>query len=155
MGRNGVTEEIKTSMQTSLLEVGAGSFDIRLVSTQTLDLFNNSNVGNAIEEFLKLLDAANNQDQLKALLDQLTSRVAKKYAEFLKPLSESVIDTKFTWTSPNPDRGGSAYLSKLQIQEAIDILQKFREETPFSFEIEGILIGASLKSKRLSITSRN
>ena len=68
-GKKRVTEEIKTSMQTSLLEVGAGSFDIRLVSTQTLDLFNNSNVGNAIEEFLKLLDAANNQDQLKALLE--------------------------------------------------------------------------------------
>lgn len=154
-GKKQVTEKIRSSMQTSLLEVGAGSFDIRLVSTETVDLFNHSDCGNAIEEFLKLLDAANNQDQLKGLLERLTSRVAKNYTQFLKSLSESVIDTKFTWTSPDPDRGGSAYLSKPQMQEVIDILQKFQEETPFTSEITGTLIGASLKSKRFELETTN
>lgn len=150
-GSKQVTEKIRDSMQVSLLEVSPGSFNVRLGSTKTVDFFNYSDCGNAIKEFLKLLNAANSQEQLKVLLDQLTSRVAKNYTQFLKSLSESVIDTKFTWISPNPDEGGSAYLSRPQMEEVIDILQKFQEETPFTFEITGTLIGASLKSKRFEL----
>ena len=104
-----ITEDIKSKMQISLLEVGAGSFDIRLASTKTVDLLNHSDFGDAIEEFLKLLKAGSNQDKLKMLLERLKSRVAKDYTAFLKSLNESVVDTRFTWTSPHPNRGGTAY----------------------------------------------
>ena len=99
-------------MQISLLEVGAGSFDIRLASTKTVDLLNHSDFGDAIDEFLKLLRAGSNEERLKEILEQLRSKVAGEYINFLKSLNESVIDTKITWASPNPDRGGTAYLSE-------------------------------------------
>ena len=146
-----VTEDIKSKMQISLLEVGSGSFDIRLASTKTVDLLNHSDFGDAIEEFLKLLKAGNNQEKLKGILGQLRSKVAEEYIEFLKSLNQSVIDTKFTWTSPNPDRGGTAYLSETQMQETIEILQRFQEETPSTFKITGTLTGAFLRSKRFEI----
>lgn len=148
---NHVTENIKSQMQISLLEVGAGSFDIRLASTKTVDLLNHSDFGDAIEEFLKLLKAGSNQGQLKGLLERLRLRVAEDYIEFLRSLSESVVDTKFTWASPNPERGGTAYLSEIQMREVIEILQKFQEEVPSTFPITGTLTGAFLRSKRFEI----
>ena len=148
---NQVTENIKSQMQMSLLEVGAGSFDIRLASTKTVDLLNHSDFGDAIEEFLKLLKAGSNQDQLKGLLERLRLRVAEDYTEFLRSLSESVVDTKFTWASPNPERGGTAYLSEIQMREVIEILQKFQEAVPSTFPITGTLTGAFLRSKRFEI----
>ena len=138
-------------MQISLLEVGAGSFDIRLASTKTVDLLNHSDFGDAIEEFLELLKAGSNQDQLKGLLERLRLRVAEDYTEFLKSLSESVVDTRFTWASPDPERGGTAYLSEIQIRDVIEILQKFQEEVPSTFPITGTLTGAFLRSKRFEI----
>ena len=146
-----LTEDIRSSMQVSLSEIGAGSFDIRLVSTETVDLLNHSDLADAIKEFLKLLSAANNQDRLKTLLNQLTLRVARNYTQFLKSLNESVVGTKFTWKSPNPDRGGSAYLSKPQMQEVIEILERFQEDAPLIFNITGKLTGAFLSTKRFEM----
>ena len=148
-----ITEEIRNSMQISLLQVRPGSFNIHLASPEItqLDLFDHSDCGEAIEKFFELLNAENNQEELKILLGQLKLRVAKNYTEFLKSLRESVIDTKFTWKSPNPDRGGTAYLSSAQMQEAIEILERFQEEAPSRHTITGTLIGASLRSNRFEI----
>ena len=148
---NQVTENIRSNMEVSLLAIGAGSFDIRLASTKIVDLLDHSDFGDAIEEFLKLLNAANNHERLKALLDQLTSRVARSYTQFLKALNESVIDTRFTWKSPNPDRGGSAFLSKAQIQKVIEILERFQEEEPVIFNVTGKLTGVFLSNKTFKI----
>ena len=146
-----ITEDIKSKMQLSLLEVGAGSFDIRLASTKTVNLLNHSDFGDAIEEFLNLLNAGSDQDQLKGLLGRLKLRVAEDYTTFLKSLGESVVDTSFKWTSPNPERGGTAYLSEPKMREVIEILQKFQEEASSTFTITGTLTGALLRSKRFEI----
>ena len=146
-----LTENIRNNTEIILLGVGPGSFDIQLASAETVDVLNHSDFGDTIEEFLKLLEAANNQDELKSLLDQLTLRVAKNYTQFLKSLSESVVDTRFTWKSPNPDRGGSASLSKPEIQEVIEILERFQEETPLIFNVTGKLTGAFLSNKTFEI----
>ena len=150
-----VTKDIQRKMQISLLEIGAGSFDIRLASTEIVDLFSDSDFGsafgNAIQRFLNLLNAGSNQEKLKRLLEPLGLRVVNSYTKFLKSLSECVKDTKLTWTSPNPQRGDSAYLSKLQMLEAIEILERFQPESQSTFTISGTLVGASLNSKRFEI----
>ena len=150
-----VTEDIRRKMGISLIGVGAGSFDIRLASTEIVDLFNDSDFGsafgNAIQRFLNLLDAGSNQEKLKRLLGPLGLRVENSYTKFLKSLNESVIDTKFTWVSPNPQRGGTADLSKLQLRAAIEILERFQKAEPVTFDITGTLMGAFLKSKKFEI----
>ena len=148
-----ITEEIRNSMQISLLQVRPGSFNIHLASPEItqLDLFDHSDCGEAIEKFFELLNAENDQEKLKELLGQLRLRVAKDYTNFLQALNESVTDTEFKWTSPNPNRGGTAYLSNSQMQEIIDILEKFQEEAPSRLIITGILIGASLRTNRFEI----
>ncbi len=148
-----ITEEIRNSMQISLLQVSRGSFNIHLASPEVtqLNLFDNSDCGDAIEKFFELLKAKNNEEKLKELLGQLKLRATKDYANFLQSLNESVIDTEFKWISPNPNRGGTASLSNSQMQEVIEILEKFQEETPTKFTITGILIAASLRTNRFEI----
>ena len=146
-----INEDVKSKMQISLLGVGPGSFDLRLASTKTVDLLNHSDFGDAIAEFLALLKAGSDHDQLKGILGQLRSKVATDYTKFLKLLSESVKDAKFTWASPDSDRGGTAYLSELQMRDVVEILQKFQEEATPKFTITGTLTGAFLRSKRFEI----
>ena len=150
---NQITEKIRESMKISLLQVGAGSFNIRLAlpKASQLDFFNSSDCEKAIEIFFELLNAKSNNGELKKLVGQLKLRVAKNYTKFLKSLSESVSDTRFTWKSPNPERGGSVYLSKPQIQLVIEILEKFQEETPLIFKVTGKLTGAFLSNKTFEI----
>ena len=153
---NSVTEDIKSAMQMSLLQLGEGSFDIRLVSTQTVDLFDDSDSGDTIEELLKLLlNTGGDPDKLREHMKRLKSRVAVEYASFLKSLNESVIGTKFTWTSPNPSKRATAELSNTQMREAIEILERFQEEEPVIYTITGRLIGMSFKSKRFEIDPIN
>ena len=135
----------------SLLQIGEGSFDIRLASAQTVDLFGNSDSGDTIEELLKLLNTGSDQDKLRRHLKRLKSRVAEDYASFLKSLNESVIGTKFTWTSPNLDRHATAELSNTEMREALEILQRFQEDDPSTRTITGTLIGISFKTKRFDI----
>ena len=145
-----ILEDIRNPFGISMLEVGAGSFEIQLASTEYGGLLD-SDLGNAINEFLKILNSGCNQDQLKPLMEEFGPRVAKDYTEFLKPLSESVEDTSFTWTSPHPDRGGTAQLSQSQMIKAIDILEKIQEETLETIRIRGILVGVSLRDKSFQI----
>ena len=146
-----IPEDIKSSMRISLLEVGAGSFEIQLASTEYVDMLKESKLGNAINEFVKILNSGCNQDELKILMEQFGPKVAKDYTEFLKPLSESVIDTRFTWISPHPDRGGTAKLSKSQMIKVIEILEKIQEETLETIRIRCTLVGVSLRDKSFQI----
>lgn len=144
-------EQIKKNMRISLLEVGAGSFDVRLASTELVDMLGDSKFGDAIEELLKLLEAGDNQDKLKTLLDPVKAPIVKDYTTFLKTLSRSIVDGNFTWTSPNPDRGGAVHLSKSQIQNIIGTLQEYRDEAPYTFEITGTLTAVHLRIKTFEI----
>ncbi len=114
-----------------------------------------SDLGDAINQFVKILNSGSNQDQLKSLMDQFGPKVAKGYTNFLKPLSESVIDTRFTWTSPHPDRGRTAKLTQSQIIKAIEILEKIQEETSETITISGTLVGISLRNKSFQIETTN
>ena len=145
------SEDVRNPFGISMLEVGAGSFDMRLASTELVDLFKSSNVGNAIDEFLKLFNAGSDQVQLQPLIERFGPKIAKDYAEFLKPLSESVIDARCTWTSPHPDLGGTAQLSKSEMVKVIEILEKIQEETSETIRIHGTLVGLSLRSKLFEI----
>ena len=151
LNSNQVTEDIKNKMQMSLLQTVEGSFGIRLTSTQTVNLFSDSDSGDTIEELLRLLNTKNDEDKLRSHLRQLTSKVAEDYTSFLKSLNESVIDVKIMWTSPNPHKRAVAQLSNTEMREAIEILQRFREEDPSTHTIIGTLIGISFRTKRFDI----
>ena len=147
-----VTKDIRRKMQMSLSNVSVGSFKIQLTSIEITQLnpHGYSYCGRVIEEFLKLLKAGDNYEQLKELLTP-KSKVAKNYIAFLKSFNGSVIDTKFEWISPNPNQGGTAYLSASKMRETIEVLEKSHEENLSTFIINGTLTGAVLRSKTFEI----
>ena len=145
------SEDVRNPFGISMLEVGAGSFDMRFASTELVDLLKSSNLGNAINEFLKLFNAGSDRVKLKPLIEQFGPKIAKDYTNFLKPLSESVVDTRFTWTSPHPELGGTAQLSNSQMLKVINILEKIQEETSVTIRIHGTLVGISLRDKSFQI----
>ena len=146
-----INEDIKRKMQMSFLKVGAGAFDIQLASTDTTDFSESSDCGDAIEKFLNLLAAGSNQEQLKLHLEGLQSTVAKDYTAFLKSLNASVIDAKFKWVSPDPNRGQTVHLSNHQMQEALKVLEKYDEEISRPFRIPLKLTETFPRSKRFQM----
>ena len=146
-----INEDIKRKMQMSFLKVGAGAFDIQLASTDTTDFSESSDCGDAIEKFLNLLAAASNKEQLKSHIEELPSSVAKDYTAFLKSLNAFVIDAKFKWVSPNPNRGQTVHLSDHQMQEAIEMLEKYDEEISRPYRITRKLTEISPRFKRFQI----
>ncbi len=150
---NGITDYIKNLMELSLCEVGTGSFKFRIVPTNNLGLFGYTDCGNAIEEFLRLVNASDNQTELSERLGRLKSKVAEKYTEFLKSLDQSGTDTEFNWTSPKSEQTITIYVSNSQIREVITLLKKYQEEAPFKRTISGTLMSGSLKTNKLEINT--
>lgn len=155
---NRVNEEIRNSMQLSVLAIQPGSFDIKLASKKenTIPMWDIHSIqGETISEFLNLLRSKDSESDLKDILKRLQSRVAEEYKRLLTSLSESGADTTFSWASPKSDKQETVSLSKNEIPKLIEILQTFQEEQETPFTVYGELIGIFLRSKKFEIKTEN
>ena len=150
-----VTERIRDKMQMSILFIGGGSFVVQLASTEMVNLLGESNVGDATEELIKLFETRSNQEQLKAELRRLRPKVGKSYRLLLESLSKAVEDMKLVWGSPKEGRGGSVYISKEQMLDAITILEQLEEQDSPTIQITGTLTGVFLRSERFEIETED
>ena len=153
-----VNEEIRNSMQLSILAFQRGSFDIKLASIKenTIPMGDIPSIqGETISEFLNLLRSKDSESDLKDTLKRLQSRVAEEYKKLLISLSESGADTIFSWASPKSDEQETVSLSKNEIPKLIEILQTFQEEQETPFTVTGELVGIFLSSKRFEIKTEN
>ena len=148
-----INEEIRNSMQLSILAIQPGSFDIKLASKPIGDI--RSIQRETISEFLNLLKSKDRESDLKDVLKRLQSRVAKEYKKFLTSLSESGADITFSWASPKSDEQETVSLSKNEIPKLIESLQIFQTERGKPFTVIGELIGLSLSRKRFEIKTEN
>ena len=153
-----INEEIRNSMQLSILAIQPGSFDIKLAfKKENAMLIEDipSIQGEIISEFLNLLRSKDSESDLKDILKRLQSKVAEEYKKLLTSLSESGADTTFSWASPKSDEQETVSLSKNEIPKLIEILQTFQEEQETPFTVTGELIGLFLSSKRFEIKTEN
>ena len=153
-----INEEIRNSMQLSILAIQPGSFDIKLAFKKE----NKIPIGDThsirretISEFLNLVRSKDRESDLKDILKRLQSRVAKEYKKFLTSLSESGADITFSWASPKSDEQKTVSLSKNEIPKLIESLRLFQSERGKSFTVLGELIGLSLSRKRFEIKTEN
>ena len=148
-----MNEEIRNSMQLSILAIQPGSFDMKLASKKenTIPTIQRE----IISEFFKLLRSKDNESDLKDILKRLRSRVAEEYKKLLTSLSQSGADTTFSWASPKSDGQETVSLAKHEIPKLIEILQTFQEEQETPFTVTGELIGISLSSKKFEIKTKN
>ena len=153
-----INEEIRNSMQLSILASQPGSFDIQLASKKenTIPIGDIRSIQReTISEFFNLLRSKDRESDLKDMLKRLQSRVAKEYKKFLTSLSESGADIIFSWASPKSDEQETVSLSKDEIPKLIESLQLFQPEQGKSFTVLGELIGLSLSRRRFEIKTEN
>ena len=138
-----------------LVNVGAGSFEVELVASDMVNLFDESDVGNALDEFIRLVDIGNNIDKLKERLSILKIKTASKYLQFLNSLSQRIDSTSFELASP---KNSSLYRAQMSSETAEQIIEAIRTtdvEEPIDFFVRGTLIGANLKRKTYEITVKD
>ena len=153
-----MSEEIRNSMQLSILAIQPGSFDIKLAFKKE-DIIPMGDIpsiqGATISEFLNLLRSKDSESDLKDILKRLRSRVAEEYKKLLTSLGESGADITFSWASPQSDEAKIVSLSQNEIPKLVEILRIFQEEQETPFTVTGELIGISLSTKRFEIKTEN
>lgn len=163
-----VLGEVLTSFQNlvnqiaqSVLEVPAwfsvvgfdeGSFEIELDSAEAqYGLFGESRTGDAMREFLSLMEAPGSPDGLAKEVQRIGTPIVSHYLKFLNSFAASVTEFDIQWASPQAGYGGVVRFNEMR---AISIIEQVKQqEAPHIrvFKTEGILKGLSLKTKRFDI----
>ncbi len=151
-----VSKEITAQTQLSVVGFFKGSFGIRLASTdslaQQLNFFLETPlIENVLEELIGLINQSIDATSLRETLIRLQRRLASRYRKFLLALVDVNADLYFEWGSCNPEKGGSATLSKLNALHALEIVRRMAIESPIEFEIQGQLLSASTTRKTFEI----
>lgn len=150
-----ITLGIRTQMELAVVNVGAGSFEVELASSQLVDLFGESQLGNAISQFIDLLNIGDDHQLLQHKIAELKRPVALKYLEFLKSLSGVTLDTYFHWASPNEERGKSGHISSLVVQSIIETIKELEDVSEQDHHIIGRLVMADSDRMKFRIVSGN
>lgn len=150
-GRRGTQKKkIVELNELMVLNVGAGSFEVELASSQYADLFDDSGASAPLEEFVAILEEGSNADALQAHLKRLKARAAGDYLRFLRTLEKRVERTKVEWASP-AGRVRKAEVSGLTVRAAIAIIQDEKIEDKSSFTIPAVLIGANIDKQTYEV----
>lgn len=143
--------EVIDKMEMVLVGLGSGSFKAELTANEYSDLFGSSELGDVIDEFLRLVDHGEKSEQLREHLTKFNSRVSTKYLDFLKILDDEVEWTAFDWGSTIQERSKRAEISRASIKNAISIIEKTQDEDVKEIKLTGRLMGANVESRRFTI----
>jgi hypothetical protein len=152
--RGKISADILRQSGLSVVRVGPGSFVVELASSEPVGEYDFSPAGEAIREFVELLDKSEDFDELAEALKQLSPRVAKRYRAFLKHVGDEVADTSVEWASPTTRRSRSTSLNALRAISAGDFIEQMEETDVKMHTVRGVLIGANIRTKRFEIFTR-
>jgi hypothetical protein len=142
-----ITEETKLAMAGTF----SGSFGVEIIALSPENLFGQSLVREAIEEFIALLKAGSKIEQLRERLLGLRGRSISRYRRLLKGLVAAGTGVGIEWGSPRDGRGGVAHLPLTTAKAVIDILDQITTENPVEYEITGELIGGNKRTASYEI----
>jgi hypothetical protein len=134
-----ITEETKLAMTGTF----SGSFGVEIIALSPENLFGDSLVREAIEEFIILLKVGSEREQLGERLLGLRGRSISRYRQLLKGLVAAGTGVGIEWGSPQVGRGGVANLTLTTAKAVIAILDQITIQDPVEYEIIGELIGVN------------
>jgi hypothetical protein len=150
-----IPKKVIEQTQLSVAGTFAGSFGVELVASSQADLFGDSLAGDAIEEFIQLVNIGSKAEELRECLLKLQSRSASRYRDLLQSLIDSGTGIRLNWGSPKPNRSGFAELSLFAAKAIISIINQIQSEAPEEYEITGELVGANKRTKTYEIRDLN
>ncbi|MCT7964002.1 hypothetical protein NG791_25325 [Laspinema sp. D1] len=142
-----ITEETKLAMAGTF----SGSFGVEIIALSPENLFGESLVRKAIEEFIALLKVGSKVEELRERLLGLRGRSISRYRHLLKGLVAAGTGVGIEWGSPQDGRGGVANLPFTTAKAVIDILDQITRENPIEYEIIGELIGGNKRTENYEI----
>ena len=142
---------ILNRMQLRYVGTFPGSLGVELHAAETADLFGQSDVSRALEQFMGLLAVTSSVDDMLVKLGELRGRTVTKYRDLLDHLETGVQDVEFKWGSPrNPD-SVSVVVTREVAKRASVRLRQAVPETETEFEIVGRLRGFNSRTKTYEI----
>lgn len=148
--RLSIREEIKSELELSILETFHGSFGLRLGLSQDrprqLNLLEDPLAEEAAQYLLDLISASGNEDSeiLKEKISELYGKPSVKFKSFLTNLSTLEANFSLDWGSVNPEKGGFAEVSYINILKALEIISKKEVENPIRLSVIGKLMLAGV-----------
>jgi hypothetical protein len=142
-----ITEETKLAMAGTF----SGSFGVEIIALSSGNLFGESLVREAIEEFIALLKVGSKIEELRERLIGLRGRSISRYRHLLKGLVAAGTGVGIEWGSPQDGKGGVANLPFTTAKAVIDILDQITRENPVEYEITGELIGGNKRTASYEI----
>lgn len=151
--RGAIPAEILTRTRVNVCHVFKGSFGVQFQASQQSDLFDESLISAALEEFGNLVLAADSEDLLSNKLHSLKGRVASKYRRLLKELNDIESGILLDWGSVSDGRGGTFELTKEQVSRAYAIVDRIDIAMAEELVVHGCLVGFNSRTKRYEILS--
>lgn len=131
----------------------AGSFKVLLDAEEQSDLFDESNVGQALKLLEKFIDSNSNDENFYESLSFLNSKTRNNLKRFLKTITGDVITTEIEWHSPKFHKNGKIFISSENALSIYEKIAKLSEPQIKIYEIKGTLKGIDLKTKHFRIDS--
>lgn len=130
----------------------SGSFDVLLDAEAQSDLFDNSNVAEALKLLEKFIESSNSEEFDRNLL-LLDTRAKKSLKKLLENISGDVISTEIQWHSPKSTKSGKIFISSEKALSIYEKIKQLSEPQIKIYEIKGNLKGIDLKTKHFRIDS--
>ena len=145
-GRRGALRQyVQAANEMAVLAFGGGSFEIKLASAGTSNLFGETETTGPLREFLSLLKIGSQAEQLQAHLGRLPPRAAANYLKFLRSLDDKIQLATAELASPTLGAvSETATLSAVTVRAAISALEYETFSSREQFDAVGRLVGASL-----------
>jgi hypothetical protein len=143
--------KVVNNMELKVIGFGPGSFRVHIASSSSTNLFDESDVGDVVDEILGIVRLSEDSDQLHARMMDLGSRVASSYVEFLEAIKFDLTSIQIEWGSPHPDRGGVATMTSEVAQRTVNIIKSFEEQSVREYEVTAILISANLRTLKIEM----
>ena len=130
----------------------AGSFKVLFDAEEQSDLFDNSNVADALqllEQFVEKSEDKNNFSEF--YLSLLDSKAKKNLKKLLENISGDVVSTEIEWHSPKFNKSKKVFISSEKALSIYEELKKLSEPQIKVLQIKGVLRGINLKTKNFLI----
>ena len=144
-------KDITKQMKLSVAGVFPGSFGVELHADEAADLFGESPIGKALEQFVRLLESTPSDNDLMAALSETKGRSALKYRQFLLRFAGGVKKVDVRWGSPKMNTERVVTITSAEATRAAATINRMAPEPSSEYDVTARLVGINIRTKTYEI----
>jgi hypothetical protein len=142
--RGPLPAEVLANTHLELAGTYASSFGVVLDARAQSDLFGDSVLRHAFDEFSELVSLSKRPEALAEVLKAIGIRGAVRYRAFLEALQDGRATAEMEWATPGNFGAGTAFLGREDIEAALVVLRRFEMNEAPTVLLDGQLVAFSL-----------